>query len=152
MPRKQADLIAAWAAACADSCPSAFALQVLDAAMQGHTLTAPDFSAAPPVFIALALAASESDSLFLPRMQPLDFLRGRYGLQPDQPARDGLEWRNRVALVLVSNCDAWLPGEPRVRGGLDGWAVELHAAYGATESPERVAMRIVAAQRGGRLS
>ena len=151
MPYRTAELIAARAAAYAQSFSSASALQVLDAAMSGHELTAPDFSAASAKFLELAYAASQDEALFIPRMPPLDFLRWRYGLRPDEPARHALEWRDRCALVLQSNCDAFPPGDPRVRDGLEDWVAVLWRAHRASQSPERVAMAIIQTQRAGRV-
>ena len=151
MPRNLAMIIAAKAAACAQAFPSASPLQVLDTAMRGHSLTAPDFSEMPADFEALVLAASQDEALLIPMTEPEGLLRWRYGLRPDEPARNALEWQDRCALVLVANCDAWSPGEVRVRDGLDEWAADLQAQHAATGSPERVAMQIVEAQRAGRV-
>jgi hypothetical protein len=148
MPRNLATIIAANAAACSQAFPSASPLQVLDTAMRGHVLTAPHLTDIAAEFESLVLTASQDEALFIPEMHQLDFLRLRYGLRPDEPARNGLEWQDRAALVLQTNCDTWPPGETRVRDRLEDWAAELRAQHGATESPERVALGIGAA--GGR--
>jgi hypothetical protein len=118
--------------------------------MCGHALTAPYLRGAGSYFNALVLAASEDERLFIAGVPPAQFLRWRYGLRADEPARDEAEWRDRVALVLQANADAFPPGAPEVRDGLDDWTADLHTQHGRGGSPERVALAIVASRRACR--
>jgi hypothetical protein len=147
MPDRVGRRIAVQAAAHAIQFPAALPLDALDAAMRCHALTAPDLCDAGSYFNALVIAAAEDARLVMPWMMPLDFVRWRYGLRPDEPARDALEWRDRAALVLQTNSDAWPHGDARLRDHLEAWTVELFELNGPAKSPVRVACGIVAAQR-----
>jgi hypothetical protein len=152
MPDRVGRRIAVQAAAHAIRFPAALPLDALDAAMRCHALTAPDLRDAGSYFNALVIAAAEDARLVIPWMMPLDFVRWRYGLRPDEPAPDALSWRDRAALVLQTNGDAWPRGDRRLRDDLDDWTVALFALHGARESPARVAFGIVTAQRANRPS
>ena len=147
----QVRMIALEAATLSMRLPSLEPLEVLDAAMRGHVLAELDFSQAGAYFKELVSAASESQSLIFPPAQPWDFLRWRFGLRPDEPARGELEWRDRCACVLQANADAFPHSDSKVRDCIESWTAALYAAHTGTESPERVAMRLVEAQRAGRV-
>jgi hypothetical protein len=151
MPDRIVRTIAARAAALRDRYPNVGPLQLLDSAMRGHELTDINFRFLPAPLRDLVIEASQDESPFLPEMPPADFLRLRYGLRPDEPVRGEHEWRDRCALVLQANADAWPPADPEVRDGIDEMTSALHAAHGADGSPERVAMSIVVARRASQL-
>jgi hypothetical protein len=151
MPDRIVRTIAARAVALGDRYPNVGPLELLDAAMRGHELTDLNLRFLPAPLRELVIEASQDSSLFLPEMPPADFLRLRYGLRPDEPVRGEHEWRDRCALVLQANADAWPPGDREVRDGIDELTAALHAAHGADGSPERVARTIVVARRASNL-